>query len=125
MKLQITTAAIVLVMTASVAAAADLVAVNTPSGQVVAAAETGLTLYTFRKDSTNTSNCYGSCADAWPPFLAEAGAKAKGGLSVIERRDGTQQWAMGGKPLYFWAGDEARGDVTGDGVGGVWDAVRQ
>lgn len=125
MKPQLTTAAIALVMTASAAAAADLIAVNTSSGQVVAAADNGLTLYTFRKDSANTSNCYDSCADAWPPFLADAGAKAKGSLTVIERRDGTQQWAMGGKPLYFWAGDEARGDVTGDGVGGVWDAVRQ
>ncbi|MEL7460728.1 MAG: hypothetical protein AAFX45_01670 [Pseudomonadota bacterium] len=125
MKLQITTAALALVMTASVATAADLIAVNTPSGQVVAAADTGLTLYTFRKDSRDTSNCYNSCAQSWPPFLAEAGATAQGGLDLIERRDGTQQWAMGGKPLYFWAGDEARGDVTGDGVGGVWDAVRQ
>lgn len=123
MKNALIPALIALGLSATVASA-NVMAVNTPTGPVIAAADTGLTLYTFRKDSANRSNCYDSCADAWPPFLATSGAPAKG-LSIIERRDGTKQYAMGGKPLYFWAGDSAKGDVTGDGVGGVWDAVRQ
>lgn len=125
MKRQLTIALIAAGFSAGAAQAANLVAVDTASGQVIAAAETGLTLYTFRNDARNTSNCYDSCADAWPPFLAKAGAEARDGLDIIERRDGTRQWALGGQPLYFWAGDSARGDVNGDGVGGVWDAVRK
>lgn len=82
-------------------------------------AENGMTLYTFDKDSTNTSNCYDSCADSWPPYLASAG-ETMDGLTAISRNDGTMQWAKDGAPLYFWIGDTAPGDTNGDGVGGVW-----
>jgi len=88
------------------------------------AATSGMTLYTFRKDTKNASNCYNDCATAWPPFVAPASAKSQGTLGVIERKDGTRQWSLRGKPLYFWTGDSSAGDVSGDGVGGVWDAVR-
>jgi predicted lipoprotein with Yx(FWY)xxD motif len=27
-------------------------------------------------------------------------------------------------PLYYWVKDKKMGDVTGDGVKGVWDAAR-
>ncbi|MEL6645660.1 MAG: hypothetical protein AAFQ79_17140 [Pseudomonadota bacterium] len=106
------------------AAAGALTAVNTDIGQVIASSKNGMTLYTFRNDSANTSNCYNDCAQAWPPFTAGASAKADGALGIIDRRDGTRQWALNGQPLYFWAGDSERGDATGDGVGGVWDVVR-
>lgn len=107
------------------AEAASLIAVDTSIGEVIAAAENGRTLYTFRNDARNNSNCYDGCAQSWPPFEASAYAAAEGALKVIERRDGTLQWALNGKPLYFWAGDQKRGDATGDGVGGVWDVVRR
>ncbi len=113
-----------LTLGATAASAATLVSVNSEIGKVVASAKNGMTLYTFRKDAKNKSNCYGDCAAAWPPFTAGASAKSDGALSIIKRKDGTRQWALNGKPLYFWAGDTAKGDVTGDGVGGVWDAVR-
>lgn len=86
-------------------------------------AENGMTLYTFDNDSANTSNCYDNCAVNWPPYLAQAGASS-GGLATIERRDGTMQWAKDGAPLYFWIGDNAPGDTTGDGVGGVWHVAK-
>ena len=114
-----------LALTASAASAASVVSVNSEIGKVLASAKTGLTLYTFRKDAKNRSNCYGDCAAAWPPFTAAASAKPSGSLGIIKRKDGTRQWALNGRPLYFWAGDSAKGDVTGDGVGGVWDAVRR
>ena len=117
-------ATVALVLMGTVASANTLEVVKSDVGNVVASAKNGLTLYTFRKDTANTSNCYGNCATAWPPFTASANAKADGALGVIKRKDGTMQWALNGKPLYFWQGDSARGDVTGDGVGGVWDAVR-
>lgn len=125
MKRFIFAATAALTVLATAASASPLETVTTESGDVVAAAKTGLTLYTFRKDETDVSNCYGDCANAWPPFTASAEAKSEGELTVIERTDGTLQWALGGQPLYFWAGDSERGDVTGDGVGGVWDAVRK
>jgi hypothetical protein len=34
------------------------------------------------------------------------------------------QWGWNGKPLYYFAGDRGPGDVEGDGLGGVWHAVR-
>ena len=112
-------------LTAGAGSAETGMAVESELGPVLASSETGLTLYTFRNDSDNTSNCYDDCASAWPPFAAPASAQSEGALGVIERRDGSRQYALNGQPLYFWAGDAEKGDVTGDGVGGVWDAVRQ
>ena len=80
----------------------------------------GMTLYTFDKDSVDNSNCYGSCAKKWPPFVATEGVELKKGWGVIERKDGIKQLTFNGKPLYTWIGDQKVGDATGDGVGGVW-----
>ena len=98
---------------------------NTSVGSVVVAAKNGMTLYTFRKDKKDRSNCYNDCAAAWPPFLASASSKASGDLGIIKRKDNTLQWTLSGQPLYFWAGDQSRGDATGDGVGGVWDVIKK
>lgn len=102
--------------------ALDVVA--TDVGEVLAATETGRTVYTFREDGPNRSTCYGACAEFWPPFEASLADVPQGDLGIIKRRDDTLQWALDGQPLYFWAGDRRRGDVTGDGVGGVWNAAR-
>ncbi len=117
-------AAALVTLFAAPATAETLVVVDSSMGGVVAAASNGMTLYTFRNDAANVSNCYDSCAAAWPPFTAGASASADGNLGIIERRDGTRQWTLNGQPLYFWQGDQQRGDATGDGVGGVWDVVR-
>ncbi|MEM9230522.1 MAG: hypothetical protein AAGB10_13025 [Pseudomonadota bacterium] len=88
-------------------------------------AANGMTLYTFDKDQNEKSNCYGNCEVNWPPFVASSNAVAPGnGYSIIERRDGTQQWAKNGAPLYFWVGDQKPGDTNGDGVGGLWHIAR-
>jgi predicted lipoprotein with Yx(FWY)xxD motif len=113
-----------LTMLGTAASAQTLGTVKSDIGTVVVAAKTGMTLYTFRKDAKATSNCYNDCAVSWPPFTASASAKADGALGIIKRKDGTLQWTLNDKPLYFWAGDQKSGDTTGDGVGGVWDAVR-
>ncbi len=123
MKRTLVIAAAVAVMS-SMASAQPLATANSDIGKVLVSAKSGLTLYTFRNDAANLSKCYGGCAEAWPPFVAEASARADGALGIIARRDGTRQWTLNGKPLYFWQGDSRTGDVTGDGVGGVWDAVR-
>ncbi|HCQ64264.1 MAG TPA: hypothetical protein DIU07_03395, partial [Rhodobacteraceae bacterium] len=33
-------------------------------------------------------------------------------------------WTYKGMPLYLWVQDQAAGDVTGDGVKGVWHLAR-
>jgi predicted lipoprotein with Yx(FWY)xxD motif len=82
--------------------------------------EKGMTLYIFDKDEANKSNCYDDCAKNWPPLMAAADAKPEGEWTVVERKDGTKMWAYDGKPVYTFVKDTKPGDVTGDGVGGVW-----
>lgn len=86
----------------------------------------GMTLYTFDKDSTGSgkSVCNGQCAVNWPPLLATDTDKAQGDYSIITRDDGKKQWALKGKPLYFWIKDSKAGDTTGDGVQGVWHTIK-
>jgi predicted lipoprotein with Yx(FWY)xxD motif len=50
--------------------------------------------------------------------------KASGDYTVITRDDGKKQWAMKGKPLYYWVKDTKAGDKTGDGVQNVWHIVK-
>lgn len=82
----------------------------------------GMTLYTFDKDAAGSgkSACTGPCASNWPPLAAAAGDAANGDYSIITREDGSRQWAVKGKPVYFWAKDSKPGDKTGDGFNKVW-----
>ena len=89
----------------------------------VLAAQNGMTLYTFDKDSGGKSACYNDCATNWPPYTAAAGEQMPDGWTRVARDDGTEQWALNGKPLYFYFEDMASGDVKGDGKGGVWHVV--
>jgi predicted lipoprotein with Yx(FWY)xxD motif len=84
----------------------------------------GMTLYTFDKDTGGKSVCTGECAKHWPPFKAEAGAKAEGKWTVVQRDDGTMQWAYDGKPLYYYDDDKKAGDKTGDMKNQVWHVLQ-
>ena len=86
----------------------------------------GMTLYTFDKDTAGSgkSVCNGPCATNWPPLMATDADKASGDFSVLTRDDGKKQWAVKGKPLYFWAKDVKAGDKTGDGVLNVWHTAK-
>jgi predicted lipoprotein with Yx(FWY)xxD motif len=83
-----------------------------------------MTLYTFDNDSAGMSACYDSCAQNWPPLVAPAGTDLPRGYSLIEREDGTMQVAYQDQPLYLWVNDTRPGEMTGDGVGGVWHIAR-
>jgi len=85
----------------------------------------GMTLYTFDKDSGGASACYDTCAQNWPPMAAAADAKPVGDYAIIDRTDGTKQWTYDGKPLYTFIKDSKAGDVTGDGVKGVWHVIKE
>ena len=82
-----------------------------------------MTLYTFDKDSMNKSECGSVCLVAWPAFMAPSNAKASGQIAPFKREDGKYQWAMNGKPLYFYANDKKAGDRSGDGKLDVWHVV--
>ncbi len=83
-----------------------------------------MTLYTYDKDTTNKSNCNALCLAAWPAFLAPGPVDPTGSTySTIKRDDGRYQWAMNGKPLYFYANDTAVGDRHGDGKMGEWNVI--
>lgn len=87
-------------------------------------------VYYFDKETSSESECYGACAEAWPPVLTEgdprAGQGAQGGkLGTTERDDGTTQVTYGGRPLYYY--DEPAGEVrchNVSGFGGLWLAVQ-
>lgn len=85
-----------------------------------------MTLYTFDKDvaGSGKSVCNGPCAANWPPLYAMDGDAARGDYSIITRDDGKKQWALKGKPLYYWAKDQKPGDKTGDGFNNVWHVAK-
>ncbi len=86
----------------------------------------GMTLYLFTNDTEDSSACYDDCAATWPPLEGEATAGEgvdEALLGTIERDDGSTQVTYGGHPLYYFAPDEASGDINGQGVGGVWFVV--
>jgi predicted lipoprotein with Yx(FWY)xxD motif len=92
---------------------------DTSAGKVLVDSS-GMTLYTYDKDGPGSSTCTGVCAVAWPPALASDNARPTDGFSVIERPDGSTQWAHNGSPLYAYIRDNEPGDVKGNGAYDVW-----
>jgi predicted lipoprotein with Yx(FWY)xxD motif len=86
----------------------------------------GMTLYTFDKDMAGSgkSTCNGPCATNWPPLVVAQGDAASGDFSIITRDDGSKQWAVKGKPVYYWVKDSKPGDKTGDGFNKVWQVAK-
>jgi len=85
----------------------------------------GMSLYTFDKDSSGKSACNGPCATNWPVLKASASDQPAGDYTIITRDDGSKQWAYKGKPLYTFAKDQKAGDVTGDGfLNGAWHLAK-
>lgn len=89
--------------------------------------EDGKTLYYFANDTApGASTCTDSCVENWPLFTLEAdetlaaGEGVTGVLATFPRADGTMQVSYDGRPLYYFAGDQAAGDVNGQGRGDVW-----
>ena len=86
----------------------------------------GKSLYIFTPDTGSTSSCNDECAVNWPPLTADtaadvaAGEGVTGAVGTITRADGSLQITLGGKPLYYFKGDQADGDVNGQGLNDVW-----
>jgi predicted lipoprotein with Yx(FWY)xxD motif len=118
-------AALVVASAAATAAfaAEPVKTVESAKGKVLAG-ENGMSLYTFKKDAKGVSNCYDDCAKAWPPLMADSKAKATGAYSIVDRKDGSKQWAKDGMPLYYFVKDKKTGDITGDGFKDVWNVAK-
>lgn len=54
-----------------------------------------------------------SCTQIWPPLLAPEGAEEVDKWTLVEREDGSKQWAYDGYPLYTSNLDKKPGDVLG------------
>jgi predicted lipoprotein with Yx(FWY)xxD motif len=91
--------------------------------------ETFFTLYYSLNDTpgNGTSQCYGKCAEAWPPFYVEDlnvnPALNTNDFTVITRDDGEKQLAYKGWPLYLYAKDTKAYDTLGQGVNDVWFVI--
>lgn len=84
----------------------------------------GKTLYFFASDAAGTPTCTGGCETAWPLYYsADASTDLnlnKAEVGEVTRADGRKQSTYRGYPLYYFASDAAKGDIKGDGVGGIW-----
>jgi predicted lipoprotein with Yx(FWY)xxD motif len=96
-------------------------------GKVLAS---GKTLYTLKASSTP---CTSACLKVWPELVLPKGVKkATAGSGVkasklgsVARAGGVRQVTYGGKPLYWFVGDTANGQVNGNVTDewGTWSAV--
>ncbi len=98
------------------------------AGQIVVAGQ-GLSVYYFTKDTkdSGTSACTGDCLVAWPPVTSTTATPTVNGVTgkvgTIPTADGKMQITINGMPIYYYEKDKAAGDITGQGVGGVWYLV--
>lgn len=105
-------------------------------GRYLADAE-GRALYLFTADTRGegatkaVSDCYDSCAGAWPPFTADGEVMLgqdlqEDLLGQTQRRDGKMQVTYAGWPLYYFVKDAGTGEVNGQDIhsfGGEWYLV--
>lgn len=103
---------------------------NATLGKVVVNSS-GKTLYHNSKEKKGLIKCTGACAVTWPPLLVAKNAKLQAGpgikvskLGKIKRPGGHYQVTYYGKPLYRYAGDHKAGNVNGEGLGGIWFALK-
>lgn len=99
-----------------------------PGGRVLVAGN-GWSLYVFDGDTPNQSMCIDQCAETWPPLTVVGSEPTKhpdlpGVLTTLSRPDGSRQVTYGGRPLYYFAGDNASGETNGNGVDARWHLAR-
>jgi predicted lipoprotein with Yx(FWY)xxD motif len=89
----------------------------------------GRTLYSFDKESTDRSECFGACAEAWPPFYSKGEPQAGGGVKQdllgTTDHEGKDLVTYDGHPLYYYV-NEGPNEVLCQGVeefGGLWLVV--
>lgn len=107
---------------------ADLSTADSSLGTIVVDG-TGMTAYYFDKDTADSgkSACTADCAASWPAIETTSTTPTVEGVTgtvgTITGTDGKPQLTIDGRPLYTYVGDAKPGDVTGQGVGGIWYVV--
>ena len=116
--------------TPAAAGTATISVANSSRGQILVDAS-GRTLYLFEADKAASSSCYGACIGVWPAVITTGQPAAGPGvkeslLGTTKRTDGTLEVVYNGHPLYYFSGDKAAGNVTGQGLssfGAAWYVV--
>ena len=88
-------------------------------------------IYIWEVEESDTAECYGNCADAWPPVLTNGAPIAAGDvnsemLGTTERTDGSTQVTYNGHPLYYYAHEDP-GEVKCHNIsthGGLWWVIK-
>lgn len=95
------------------------------------AGSSGMTLYVSNKDAAGISNCSGTCAGIWLPYII-ATTSALGNIQTgitglvgtIARTDGSLQVSYNDAPLYYYVKDAKPSDTLGQGVNNQWFVVK-
>ncbi len=91
----------------------------------------GQAIYIWELEESANAECYGDCAEAWPPVLTDGTPHATGSviddlLGTTTRTDGSTQVTYNGHPLYYYA-HEGAGEVKCHNVsthGGLWWVIQ-
>ena len=111
-------------------AATNLVVSTTKNAKLGTILVSGKTVYTLKASKTP---CSTACLKIWPALKLPQGVKkATAGkgvsaskLGTVKMKNGALQVTYAGKPLYFFVGDSAAGQVHGNltDTWGKWSAV--
>lgn len=112
------------------AAGARVKVVNSDFGRVIADGK-GEAFYLFDKENSKKPQCYGACAQVWPPVLTKGKPVAGNGvkqslLGTTKRKNGKLQVTYAGHPLYYYV-DDSPGTILCHDVaefGGLWLVVK-
>ncbi len=88
-------------------------------------------IYIWQLEDSSTAECYGDCAEEWPPVLTDGAPIATADvnselLGTTKRTDGTTQVTYNGHPLYYYAHEKA-GEVECHNIrthGGIWWVIQ-
>jgi predicted lipoprotein with Yx(FWY)xxD motif len=91
----------------------------------------GQAIYIWELEESTKAECYGDCAEAWPPVLTDGSPRAAGSVSkdllgTTQRTDGSTQVTYNGHPLYYYAHEKA-GEVKCHNIrthGGLWWVIQ-
>ena len=104
----------------AVAPASSISVKQTPLGRTLVDAN-GRALYLFQADKRDQSTLSSAGLAVWPRLTAATKPAAGGGvtashITLIKGAGGSSQVAYNGHPLYYYVGDHAPGQTTGQGL---------
>jgi predicted lipoprotein with Yx(FWY)xxD motif len=80
--------------------------------------------YTYDLDQPGKSSCNDHCAEVWVPVYPTSRTPVDiGDFTLVNRADGTQQWAYKGKPLYTFGFGEHE-PPTPEDTQGKWHVLK-